>query len=439
LESFSPRDNVLFELGYFLQAFGRKRTAIVQIHDKLGTTARVPTDLAGLTAIQFQDGMSAENRSQIRNWAFRFRKSFRSIHPAVAAINRILSDEYLGVDPSWEEPIAELLLRPFLASARAAFRGELHLTPGQYYSRLETEIASVSDNTEVLAVSTISSSVWSSDRDQQNYFARNIDAAARGASIRRLFVLPRNFTGALERVIRLQNQAGIEVRVAGDEHAAYFSTLEDIVLFVDSDPHNLRGYIALPAFDNPGRIRGGRLLFDQNECQHQREVFEAAWAYAATAHEIRARNHTAKTVPPGEHMRPAWVERQVFSCEEAAVARNVPLRNELKTLILETSAGLVAAHLRGDNEMSLRSVKDVLETEQARLAAPETLRERGLGPGTVCAVLEPVWSLPHLIDRAVMALKFVTTNNKTTTGYFRFDPQILLSAPSITLADISTG
>jgi prolyl-tRNA editing enzyme YbaK/EbsC (Cys-tRNA(Pro) deacylase) len=136
-------------------------------------------------------------------------------------------------------------------------------------------------------------------------------------------------------------------------------------------------------------------------------------------------------------MRPAWLGRPVISCEDAAAARSVPLKNEIKTLILETSTGLIAAHLRGDNMISLRSVKDVLQTEQAKLASPGTLRDIGLSPGTVSAVLEPVWSLPNLIDRAVVALEFVTTNNRTTTGYFRFNPKVLLAAPSCTLADIS--
>jgi hypothetical protein len=87
--------------------------------------------------------------------------------------------------------------------------------------------------------------------------------------------------------------------------------------------------------------------------------------------------------------------------------------------------------------ISLRRVKDVLETEQAKLASPETLSDIGLSPGTVSAILEPVWSLPHLIDRAVLALEFVTTNNRTKTGYFRFDPKVLLTASLYTPAYIA--
>lgn len=438
LESFSPRDNVLFELGYFLQAFGRQRAAIVQVHDQHGASARVPTDLAGLTAIRFNYRMTTENSEQIRHWATRFRESFRPVHSSVNEISRILCEEYPSLDPDWESPIVSLVLAPFLGAARAAIRGELLLTPGQYFSRLDAEVANADSATEMLAVSTISSSVWASDRDQQTYFERNIEAAARGAKIRRLFVLPDNFTTGLGRVIRLQDHAGIQVRIADSRHASYFSMLEDIVLFVRSGKTpQLRGYIALPAFDNPGRIRSGKLLLDSNQCEHQRDAFESAWALAVAPRKLDRRSRSIRVRAPGKNMKAYWLEHPVISCEEAAAARKVPLQNELKTLILDTSAGLVAAHLRGDRRLSLRNVKDVLETEQARLAPLEAIRNISLSPGTVSAVMEPVWSLPHLLDRQVMSLEFVTTNNGTATGYFRFNPAVLLTAPSVTLADIS--
>jgi hypothetical protein len=55
----------------------------------------------------------------------------------------------------------------------------------------------------------------------------------------------------------------------------------------------------------------------------------------------------------------------------------------------------------------------------------------------VSAVLNPVWSLPHLIDRGVMDVDVLTTNNGTVTGYFRFNPEVLLQAPSTTVDDLA--
>ncbi len=47
-----PRDNVVFELGLFMGAFGRKRTFIVYNRDK---QIDLPTDLAGVTSATFAD------------------------------------------------------------------------------------------------------------------------------------------------------------------------------------------------------------------------------------------------------------------------------------------------------------------------------------------------------------------------------------------------
>jgi prolyl-tRNA editing enzyme YbaK/EbsC (Cys-tRNA(Pro) deacylase) len=76
------------------------------------------------------------------------------------------------------------------------------------------------------------------------------------------------------------------------------------------------------------------------------------------------------------------------ACEEAAAAKGVHLFKELKTLIVETSSGLIAVHLPGDARLSLRAVKVFLEAEEAYVADPETLLGLGLSPGTVSAILD---------------------------------------------------
>jgi len=51
IETFSPRDNVIFELGLFMGRIGRSRTFIV--YDE-SAKVKMPTDLAGLTTAQFK-------------------------------------------------------------------------------------------------------------------------------------------------------------------------------------------------------------------------------------------------------------------------------------------------------------------------------------------------------------------------------------------------
>jgi hypothetical protein len=51
IESFGPRDNVLFELGLFMGRLGRARTFLVH---QSGVDLKIPSDLAGVTAAEYE-------------------------------------------------------------------------------------------------------------------------------------------------------------------------------------------------------------------------------------------------------------------------------------------------------------------------------------------------------------------------------------------------
>ena len=120
------------------------------------------------------------------------------------------------------------------------------------------------------------------------------------------------------------------------------------------------------------------------------------------------------------------LDYEVFSCKEASKAKNIPLKHELKTIILSTSKGFVAVHICGDKKVSLRGVKNFLKCKEARLCSLKELSEMGLSIGTVCPLHEPVWSMYHLISEHILNLKYVSTNNSTRMGYYIFSPKILL-------------
>ena len=122
------------------------------------------------------------------------------------------------------------------------------------------------------------------------------------------------------------------------------------------------------------------------------------------------------------------LNNEVISCAEAADAKGIALGQELKSMVLYTSKGLFVAHLPGDKRIKYRSIKNLLSVREASLAGLDTLEELGLSPGTVCAVREPVWSLPHLISREVLQENFVSTNDGTRGGYLVFSPALLLKS-----------
>jgi prolyl-tRNA editing enzyme YbaK/EbsC (Cys-tRNA(Pro) deacylase) len=128
---------------------------------------------------------------------------------------------------------------------------------------------------------------------------------------------------------------------------------------------------------------------------------------------------------------------EVISCQEAATAKGIPLKNELKTLILQTSNGLYALHLPGDKKASFRVVKNTLKVNEAFLASKDEMKKLGLTSGTVSPVKQSVWDLHHLISQDLLELEFVSTNDGTRKGYIIFKPLILLSAKNVKIGNFS--
>ena len=120
------------------------------------------------------------------------------------------------------------------------------------------------------------------------------------------------------------------------------------------------------------------------------------------------------------------LEYEVFTCKQAAYIKKIPLKNELKTMILSTTKGYVAVHLRGDKKVNLRKVKNTLKSKEASLCSLRELDDMGLSVGTVNPLHEPVWSMYHLISEDILNMKYVSTNNGTRRGYCIFSPKALL-------------
>jgi len=329
-------------------------------------------------------------------------------------------------------------LIPFLQTAVSSRRGEIPLNTSQYYQRILHEIALTKEGCEVFAVSTISSDLWSSDTNQLNYAKRNLQAVERGVKICRLFIVPEGKSAEFTDTIRKQLDSGVEIKVADTRLVAETNALKDLVIF--RSPDSIRAFVCSPAIDNPRRILSGCLIVDPDKCDDLLNAFWGGWGAAMEADDFfRSRSYEVEVdsskLPPGLTMQVYKLDFPVVTCEEAATAKGIKLASELKSLILETSSGLIAVHLPGDGVLSLRAVKDFIEAEEAYLADPETLLRLGLSPGTVCAVLDPVWSMPHLISRRIFDRKEVSTNNRTKTGYFVFEPVELTRAAQVKIGD----
>lgn len=411
----------------------------------LGLANRVTVELADHTQVGVRM-LSERLTNHLGGWLselLRFTQGVTTAGKAAggtAHLDGAVATALSAIPRAWRTNVDSLLVRPFLHQLTSSQIGQIPLTPAQYYQQILSEMGRAENTWEVLAVSMLTSMLWSGDVDQAEYASRNLAAVERGASIRRLFVVPEGGESHYREILETQAACGIEVRVATNHLLAHVSDLDDSVLF--AGPDAMRGFIALPTVDGSRRIRSGLLDLSVHGTARLRSIFSEAWGLAKPAAEVlrRAspptRTRTAsRPNPPGLAIQPRFLKTEVITCEEAAAARGIALVNELKTLILRTHDGLVVAHLPGDGVLSLRKVKDRLETAEAYLADPEDLLTIGLSAGTVCAVLDPVWSLPHLVSRRLLDLREVMTNNGTRTGYFTFDPAKLVEAAEVVVGD----
>jgi prolyl-tRNA editing enzyme YbaK/EbsC (Cys-tRNA(Pro) deacylase) len=135
-----------------------------------------------------------------------------------------------------------------------------------------------------------------------------------------------------------------------------------------------------------------------------------------------------------EHYPEAYA-RDVVTCEEAAHARGVGLEQELKHLLLETMRGPCLVHVPATARVSLRKVKRNMHSKHARMADLETGWGGPTARGTICPLVEPFWSLLHLVDDTVLDLALMTTNDSTVHGYVRFDPRLLRFANHVMVGD----
>jgi len=123
----------------------------------------------------------------------------------------------------------------------------------------------------------------------------------------------------------------------------------------------------------------------------------------------------------------------VISCLDAATAKEIALKNELKSLVLMTDKGMYVLHLRGDMYADLRAVKKFLNVEEAYMASADNLRSLGVQKGTVSPVIEELWQLPQLVSEEVLSLDFVSTNNGKLNECIMFKPTELLRHHELTI------
>jgi prolyl-tRNA editing enzyme YbaK/EbsC (Cys-tRNA(Pro) deacylase) len=424
-ELFAPRDNILFEMGLFIKALGAKQVALVFCKDEKGLTPKIPTDISGLNVIFFEREKKAMNETQLEKWVHNFKQVS---HPMYFHFNdavRVLKDNFQKIPSSWIDEIKNYILDPFEEMSKSALAGEFILNTNQYYDSVLTRLVNSDKSTTIRAISLVSPDIWEADPHQRRFLEHNVKADRNGAKIRRLFIATESQEAEHKKIIQEQLKLGFEIKTVNPRIFSDYANLNDSIMFEGSS--EMCCYKTTQYYDNPYKLKGARLILNQTACKEQATSFDKLWKLAKEPKNLKF-NLKKTSEPPGMSMKYTELSFEVTTCEEAAIARGVPLTNELKTLILITPSGFLAVHLPGDGKINLRAIKNELEIKDIRIADPEQINKIGLQPGTVSAILDPVWTMPHLISKRVLTLNYVTTNNGTKTGYYRFDPVLMLSA-----------
>jgi prolyl-tRNA editing enzyme YbaK/EbsC (Cys-tRNA(Pro) deacylase) len=359
------------------------------------------------------------------NWRVfnELRSALEANREHLAGIENDLSEKYI--------------LNKFREIANHARTREVIVQPDEYFSELYRAIDAAGNGTSVLAVSSFSPKVWSEHPDQQIYLEKNLEAAKRGANIRRIFLQSDSDVFKISAEIGRQLRGNISIRRA-PHHLSHLSAgVADFVIFKDDQTGTGRVFIADPSPLNPAQIRRGRIVQDLRDRIWLLERFQSIWDVSPPlqSEEEVVRPTAQNALAPPLNLESKKLSRNVITCAEAAAAKGFELRNELKSIVVQTRMGMVAVHLRGDREVSLRKVKRELGLKEAYLASEEMLARIGLSPGIVSAVKEPLWSMTNLLSASVLELEFVSTNDGTLNGYYVFSPQVLATCPRVIIGD----
>ncbi|MCW2308851.1 TIR domain-containing protein [Rhodobium gokarnense] len=433
-EYMSPRDNIILEIGLFSAKLGLKNTAIILCKNTDTDRIKLPTDLGGVVYLNFDKSNIARSNIFLKRQFAQMMQRAKDDRIALELFSTI--DNNRGNISKIENDLSEKYIlnkiKEILSHARV---GEVLVSSDDYYAELYRQIESADKKTLICAVASLSSEIWEFEQDQQIYLEKNIEASRRDVEIRRIFLHGESDLLKIDVEINKQLRNGIHLRRVPGKQPQMISGIEDFVIFYNKDANSGRIFIAEQSKRDPNHIGGGRIV-EYHDKSWLMESFNNLWEISIKVTEsdlVYFLESKKRNKPP--ELISTTLDREVITCQQAATAKNIALENELKSIIYRTRMGLVAVHVPGNMEVSTRKVKKQLGLKDAYVSDVDSLKRIGLSPGTVSAVKEPVWSLLNLVSASVFEKDFVSTNDGTLTGYYKFDPKILLDAPNLIKGD----
>jgi prolyl-tRNA editing enzyme YbaK/EbsC (Cys-tRNA(Pro) deacylase) len=128
--------------------------------------------------------------------------------------------------------------------------------------------------------------------------------------------------------------------------------------------------------------------------------------------------------------------KPVYTCREAALARSVPLHNELKTLLIIYDNNMALLNLPGDRRIDRKCVRVALPTHEFRLANTKEIAALRLTRGIISPL--SLVGCRSLVDCEVLDLEWITTNAGSLTVGIKIEVQAFLKLCSPEVVRLSS-
>ena len=127
---------------------------------------------------------------------------------------------------------------------------------------------------------------------------------------------------------------------------------------------------------------------------------------------------------------------EVISCTQAAQARDIKLKQELKTILLFFNEIKIAVHIRGCDRINFRNIKRLFKCRNIQFLSREELNHYDLSPGKINP-WNTFFCEYHLLCLLVLQNNYMATNNSKLGEGLIFRPRLLLNLPNLIIGNFS--
>jgi len=287
-EKIIPRDNILFEMGLFIKALGRKHAPLVFVQNDKEEWPEIPTDILGLNTVRFYHGKDVNNRDRLEKWINELKRDAHHFYRYFNVLIDRTKNHSNKIPDNWVNEILGYVSIPLENMSKGMLMGEYLLDVGQYYKSVSNCLELADLNTTIRAISFISSETWINDENQQKFLLQNIKARQRGATIQRLFIIPEGVSSSTSAITeQIKHDFKIKT-IRMDLIMSLYPELNDLVMF---DIPNTCCYMSIRPF-NTTKLLGAKLVLDRVECTKLTEAFDSAWKNADDLEENLKENLT---------------------------------------------------------------------------------------------------------------------------------------------------